>query len=682
MSDELDRAQKAFQKQSKIAPSSSARNAALQMAMKSFEEGNLKNTQGNEVELRLSKDSKNLLTHYLRKMSMFLTPSKLSVGLAGGVSLAAIALVINLQSSNFEPLSIGDGSDTVAETEMAVADKEIATSSDQIASVPRSKSDGIQNLTMAKRAPAPIAAKPSNGVTGELMQAPRMSQEMATGLAIAPAPSQQRIIAQDMIAPSNFEEGRDNFEKTDENPVKLVSEAPVSTFSVDVDTASYSFVRAALKRGTLPGKDTVRIEEMINYFSYDYAAPTDPSEPFSTTINIMPTPWNAETKLMQIGIKGYQPPLAEMPAANLVFLIDTSGSMHNANKLPLLRNSFKLLLSTLKPSDTISIVTYAGSAGTALEPTKVSNKAAILSALDNLMSGGGTAGAAGIERAYQLAESQMIKGGVNRVILATDGDFNVGITDPEVLKSYVEDKRETGITLSILGFGQGNYNDALMQTLAQNGNGNASYIDTLSEARKVLVEEVGGTLFTIAKDVKLQLEFNPATVSEYRLIGYETRQLNREDFNNDKVDAGDIGAGHTVTALYEFTPVGSDGKRIDDLRYQSGKPAIATAQSDEYAFMKIRYKQPDSETSQLLSTAITPAIAFNSVNEAPDYARFAAAVAGFGQLLRGGQYTGTYSYDDVTMLAQSARGDDPYNYRGEFLSLVQMAQTAELLKAQ
>ncbi|MCP4979369.1 MAG: VWA domain-containing protein, partial [Gammaproteobacteria bacterium] len=343
------------------------------------------------------------------------------------------------------------------------------------------------------------------------------------------------------------DQGRDKFTEITPNPTKLVREDPVSTFSVDVDTASYAFVRSSLNRGVLPQKNAVRIEELINYFDYAYKAPENRTEPFSTNVSIMPTPWNAQTKLMRIGIKGYDLPKTRSPHANLVFLIDTSGSMNSPDKLPLLRNSFKLLLASLKPDDTVAIVTYAGSAGTALEPTRVADKNKILSALDRLNSRGSTAGAEGIRRAYQLAEQQMDKNGVNRVILATDGDFNVGITNPEELKNFVERKRKSGVTLSVLGFGHGNYNDQLMQALAQNGNGNAAYIDTLSEARKVLVEQAGATLFTIAKDVKLQVEFNPAMVSEYRLIGYETRQLKREDFNNDKIDAGDIGAGHSVT---------------------------------------------------------------------------------------------------------------------------------------
>ena len=371
--------------------------------------------------------------------------------------------------------------------------------------------------------------------------------------------------------------GRDRFEEVEPNPVKLTSEEPVSTFSIDVDTASYAFVRRALNAGHLPQKNAVRIEELINYFDYDYPIPSDRESPFLPSVAVFPTPWNAETKLVRIGIKGLEIEPEERPRANLVFLLDVSGSMNMSDKLPLLKSAFRMLVENLDPDDSVAIVVYAGAAGTILEPTEVRNKGRILDALDRLSAGGSTAGGEGIRRAYALAEANFDTKGVNRVILATDGDFNVGIRDPEELKGFVERKRETGIFLSVLGFGQGNLNDLLMQKLAQNGNGNAAYIDTLSEARKVLVDEAGSTLFTIARDVKIQVEFNPIRVAEYRLIGYETRMLRREDFNNDLVDAGDVGAGHSVTALYEITPTGSEGRLIDDLRYGkkgSGERAV------------------------------------------------------------------------------------------------------------
>jgi Ca-activated chloride channel family protein len=392
----------------------------------------------------------------------------------------------------------------------------------------------------------------------------------------------------------------------------------------------------------------------------------------------MPTPWNAGTELIRIGIKGYALAEAEKPRSNLVFLIDSSGSMNAPDKLPLLVNSFRLLLDSLDPDDTVAIVVYAGSAGTVLEPTKVAESGKILAALDNLRAGGSTAGAEGIRQAYALAEQGFEKGGVNRVILATDGDFNVGITDIDELQGFVERKRETGVFLSVLGFGQGNLNDELMQTLAQNGNGQAAYIDTLSEARKALVEEAGSTLFPIAKDVKIQIEFNPAMVAEYRLIGYETRMLAREDFNNDKVDAGEIGSGHAVTALYEITPVGSQARLVDGLRYQP--TAEQEANPSEYGFLKIRYKAPDGDTSKLIETQITRADVVEPGEDRARETRFAAAVAGFGQLLRGGRYMGDFSYDDVAELAVGAKGDDPFGYRAEFVNLVRLAKASAALE--
>ena len=471
-------------------------------------------------------------------------------------------------------------------------------------------------------------------------------------------------------------QGRDRFEDVEPNRIKVTAEERVSTFSIDVDTASYAFTRGALMQGVLPPKDAVRIEELVNYFPYEYAPPIDRGTPFATHVNVMPTPWNDGTQLLRIGIKGYELKQTEKPRSNIVFLLDTSGSMNQANKLPLLKNAFRLLVQSLDADDTVSIVTYAGSAGIVLEPTKASEGNKILAALDRLSAGGSTAGGEGIRQAYRLAESSFDSDGVNRVILATDGDFNVGISDPEQLKDFVERKRETGVFLSVLGFGRGNYNDQLMQVLAQNGNGTAAYIDTLNEARKVLVEEAGSTLFPIAKDVKIQVEFNPATVSEYRLIGFETRILNREDFNNDRVDAGEIGSGHTVTALYEITPVGSDARRVDDLRYQQA--AAPEGPENEFGHLRIRYKQPDGDTSDLIERPVTRA----DLSEPDTDARFAAAVAAFGQILKGGRYTGQFSYEDVIELAVGAKGPDRFGYRAEFVNLVRMAKSAAALAPQ
>ena len=397
----------------------------------------------------------------------------------------------------------------------------------------------------------------------------------------------------------------------------------------------------------------------------------------------MPSPWNANNKLVHVAIKGYELKSAERPRANLVLLVDVSGSMSPADRLPLVKNAFAMLLDQLKPDDTIAIVTYASGSGIALEPTKASEKNKILSALDHLQSGGSTAGARGIQDAYRLAEAGFDKAAVNRIILATDGDFNVGVTNQDELKGLIERKRQSGIFLSILGVGQGNHNDALMQTLAQNGNGTAAYVDTLNEARKVLVDEASSTLFTIAKDVKVQIEWNPERVAEYRLIGYETRALKREDFNNDKVDAGDIGSGHTVTAIYEVTPVGAL-LQADALRYgKQAQPVEATppravpdAKSGELGFLKLRYKRPTEDASQLVTLAISEPATKASLAEVPAEARFSVAVAGFGQLLKGSTFTQSFSYDDVIALAQPARGDDPFGYRAEFLNLVRLAKSA------
>jgi Ca-activated chloride channel family protein len=493
-----------------------------------------------------------------------------------------------------------------------------------------------------------------------------------------PPPPAPGLYASQQWAPPYHDIGRDKFTSVDENPFKVVRETPVSTFSIDVDTASYSWVRASLNQNLLPQPASVRTEELVNYFPYDYAPPRSAENPFSTNVAVFPSPWSPGRKLVRIGIKGYSLARTTRPRANLVFLIDTSGSMNEPDKLPLVQQSLRLLVDELSPSDTVAIVTYAGYAGTALEPTLVRDKQKILNVIDSLGAGGSTAGAEGIRQAYALAETNLDPRGVNRVILATDGDFNVGITDQGELKGYIERERGKGVFLSVLGFGMGNYNDALMQTLAQNGNGAAAYIDTLSEARKTLVDEASSTLFPIAKDVKIQVEFNPATVSEYRLIGYETRALNRDDFDNDKVDAGDVGSGQSVTALYEIVPIGGP-RAIGDLRYGARGSAQSTSSASEFGFVKIRYKLPKSNTSRLISTAIDRLSEFPSFNQAPQDARFAAAVAGFSELLRGGKYSGSLSYDDILRMAAASRGKDEFGYRSEFVQLVRSAKSARTL---
>lgn len=468
---------------------------------------------------------------------------------------------------------------------------------------------------------------------------------------------------------------RENYLPYDHNGVNLVAEQPVSTFSIDVDTASYANVRRMLVReGRLPPSDAVRLEEMINYFNYSYDLPESTAQPFSINTEMAAAPWSPGHQLLQIGLKAYEPQLAQRPAANLVFLVDVSGSMQSPDKLGLVKRSLRLLVNRMTGQDHIALAVYAGAAGTVLESTPGSDKAKILAAIDGLEAGGSTHGSAGIELAYALAGQHYIDGGINRVIIASDGDMNVGTVDLSALKNLVERKRKTGISLTTLGFGSGNYNYALMEQLADVGNGNASYIDSLKEAQKVLVNELQSTLLTVASDVKIQIEFNPALVSEYRLIGYENRLLKREDFTNDKVDAGDIGAGHTVTALYEIVLTGSDGGRVPALRY-GDKPQHKRADTDELAFVKLRYKQPGQKHSVELTRTITSSAINASMDDSSDDLRFAASVAGFGQLLRGGTFLADWDYEDALVLARSARGEDPHGYRGEFVNLIELAQS-------
>jgi Ca-activated chloride channel family protein len=527
------------------------------------------------------------------------------------------------------------------------------------------------------------------------------NQGLKQGLASKSIRAESDIQAPDIISqPSYQQQGQDKFESIELNTIKLTSREPVSTFSIDVDTASYSFVRRQLNQGLLPQKDAVRIEEMINYFDYAYPLSSSSSRPFKPSIFVQPSPWNQGKKLIHIGIKGYDITPDQQPRSNLVLLLDVSGSMNSPDKLPLVKRAMGLLLDTLQPEDTVAIAVYAGAAGLVLEPTAAKEKQTILRALNRLNAGGSTAGGQGIKLAYQLAEANFSKDAVNRIILATDGDFNVGIRNSDELKGFVERKRDQGIFLSVLGFGQGNYNDQLMQALAQNGNGIAAYIDSVREAQKVLIDEATSMLFPIAKDVKIQLEFNPNRVSEYRLIGYETRHLNREDFNNDKVDAGDIGAGHTVTAIYEITPKQADiDSTFDPLRYPDNahknnhqKAAIkASAEkkvssdlvNQEYGFLKIRYKLPTEDKSTLMTHAIISnefSLDDLSSVELKTEADFASAVAGFAQLLKGGKYLTNYTYDDVINAALKSRGDDAFGYRAEFIQLVRSAKTAAAMQ--
>jgi len=516
------------------------------------------------------------------------------------------------------------------------------------------------SLALAKQAP-PVAKPP---VKEELeKRADRKISPSATA-PVAPAP---------MEIEDDPDHNTEQYSRIDDNPFKRTSADPLSTFSADVDTASYSNMRRFLRQGQLPPKDAIRIEELINYFHYDYPAPQK-ADPFSITTEVGASPWNAKLQLVRIGLKAPVIEDSQVPARNLVFLLDVSGSMMPANKLPLLKQAMGLLVETLRPQDKISIVVYAGASGTALAPTSGDQKDKIRSALFALEAGGSTNGAAGIQLAYDLADKTLLKGGINRVILCTDGDFNVGTTSEGDLTRLIEKERERGVFLTVLGFGMGNLKDSTMEKLADRGNGNYAYIDSLEEARKVLVKEAGATLVTVAKDVKLQVEFNPATVAGYRLIGYENRMLRHEDFNDDKKDAGDIGAGHSVTALYEIVPAGVDvpqGGKVDPLKYQT-KPATTTGAvaSGELLTVKVRYKAPDGKTSKLLSRVVKKGEepATSSVDM-----RWATAMAGLGMMLRDSAFRGQLTWKQVETLARGAVGKDAEGYRAEAIKLIEIA---------
>jgi Ca-activated chloride channel family protein len=479
----------------------------------------------------------------------------------------------------------------------------------------------------------------------------------------------------DAIAPEpdfNTEE----YDKIDDNPFKLVQNDPLSTFSIDVDTASYSNLRRFISEGRVPPKDAVRIEELINYFSYDYPQP-EGDRPFSITTEISNAPWNQKRKLVRVGLQGKKIDTENLPPNNLVFLLDVSGSMNYANKLPLIKSAFRLLVDELTEKDTVSIVVYAGAAGLVLPPTGGNEKDKILGAIEQLDAGGSTAGGEGIKLAYELAKRFYKSSGNNRVILATDGDFNVGTSSDAELVRLIENYRDEGIFLTVLGFGTGNFKDAKMEKLADKGNGNYAYIDSLLEAKKVLVTEMGATLLTIAKDVKIQVEFNPAKVQAYRLIGYENRLLAAQDFNDDKKDAGELGAGHSVTALYEVIPVGVETNvklpEFEDLRYQQNNTAPSANNSDELMLVKLRYKQPKGTVSQLIEQPVLDG-GLRFENASNDL-KFAAAVAQFGMILRDSEYKGNANFNDVLKLAKESKGVDLEGYRSEFIKMVETSQS-------
>jgi Ca-activated chloride channel family protein len=578
-------------------------------------------------------------------------------------------------------------------TNLVACDKPLDASS-QDASAKMASSPAAESAVPAVAAPADAAA-PASVEIGRTHE--EFASEAAEAKAMAEASALKAKTEADVDAkasvsgvypvvdgiavnqPALKDTNLENYAVIVPNAIKQTAQEPISTFSIDVDTGAYSNVRRILSSGQLPAKDVVRVEELINYFDYDYPLPKSTKQPFTVSTEIAPTPWNQKTKLLHIGIKGYEVPQNQLPAANLVFLIDVSGSMESPDKLELVKSALKLLSQQMSARDSIAIVVYAGNTGVLLEPTPANNLAKIHAAIDSLGAGGSTNGGAGITLAYDMAQRAFIKNGINRVILATDGDFNVGTVSFEALVNLVEEKRKTGISLTTLGVGSGNYNDKLMEQLADAGNGNHAYLDNLNEAQKVLVEQMSSTLLTIASDVKIQIEFNPEQVSEYRLIGYENRALKREDFSNDKVDAGEIGAGHSVTALYEIALKGEGGERLEAMRY-ADKKVKPSKNGKELAFLRLRYKTNPNENSQLLETPLLKSYISRNLEKTSNNFRFAAAVAGFGQLLRGGQYTENFSYDDVKRLAQGARGEDKFGYRAGFLNLIDLAKSLNSTK--
>ncbi|MCC4623687.1 VWA domain-containing protein [Xanthomonas campestris pv. nigromaculans] len=531
--------------------------------------------------------------------------------------------------------------------------------------------------------PPPPPSSPSSPSSPSVMPSPMPAASIALESFVAQRAPAAKLVAQrpmlDNLMPMPPilpapADNRETYQTLSDNQIVQTAANPVSTFSIDVDTGSYSNVRRFLSAGTLPPVDAVRVEELINYFRYDDPAPAD-GKPFAVRTELAPTPWNNDSLLLRVGVAGRAIATADLPPANLVLLVDVSGSMESPDKLPLLQSSLKLLVRQLRAKDRITLVTYAGNTAVVLPPTPGDQQGRIIEAIDTVQSGGSTAGASGIELAYKAAQQGYLRGGINRILLATDGDFNVGVTDFDQLKGMVAEKRRSGVALSTLGFGTGNYNDTLMEQLADAGDGAYAYIDSPLEARKVLTHELGATLATIARDVKIQVEFNPDTVKEYRLIGYENRALQREDFNNDQVDAGEIGAGHTVTALYEITP--TDGHAsVDPLRYATTTtaPRQQRAVDSELAHVKLRYKLPDAQRSQLLDTVVR-SDQRRALNATSDAFRFSAAVAGFGQRLRGGSQLRGWDYPQVRALAAGSLGSDRFGYRADFLRMVQQADT-------
>ena len=532
---------------------------------------------------------------------------------------------------------------------------------------------GTPNNTM----PAPVMPSADKSDVKGLIKESAVAEESATAPAGEPdvvpaAPEKPVEMKVEAEPPKQPEFNTEAYDYVQDNPFMLAQQNPLSTFSIDVDTASYSNMRRFLSQSMLPPKDSVRIEELVNYFTYDYQPPQN-DVPFATHIEIADCPWSIKHRLVRVALKGKEIPLDKRPLTNLVFLLDVSGSMADENKLPLLKRAFKLLVDQLGENDRVAIVVYAGASGLALPSTTGDHKETILAALENLAAGGSTNGGEGIELAYKTAMDHLIKGGVNRVILATDGDFNVGTTDQGSLLRTIEEKAKSGVFLTVLGFGMGNYKDSTLEKLADKGNGNYAYIDTYNEAKKVFIEQMSGTLITIAKDVKIQIEFNPAKVAAYRLLGYENRLLRAEDFKDDTKDAGEIGAGHTVTALYEIVPVGEklDIPGVDALKYQTA-PAPSAVQSDELLTLKLRYKDPTSDTSKPLEFPVKES--GTKLSQASADFKFAASVAAFGMILRDSKYKGNAGLDLVLEMASDGKGTDKSGYRAEFIELVRKAK--------
>lgn len=685
-------------------PAPERRAEALALAQRAFLENQFKSTQEKAGEGRLLVSARQRALAYFRETFMNRKLLMRGTALTGVLSLAVLAFFsIEFGARTSSPYATVNSVKSSAEMSGQLTDSvsnvqdtasiSIVNPLEKIGALARREADkkeaqATSGAAVSHSAPpvAEMLARPAESVPMAAPVSPPMpgyvvhDYEQQKGFNGAVADG-----ASDMSVSRSFG-GGDRFATNSDQPMTDVTTAPVSTFSSDVDTASYTVARRLLRMGTLPPAESVRTEEMLNYFRYSYPAAESRDKPFAPFVSVYPTPWNAQTQLVQIGINGYQLPAAERKPVNLVFLIDVSGSMSSEDKLPLAKTALSQMVDRLSPTDTISIVTYAGSDSVVLPPTSMDEKEKIQQAIASLGAGGGTAGAAGLKTAYDLARQSFKQGGVNRVLLATDGDFNIGISDPAELTRFIASERQSGVMLSVLGFGIGNYNDTLMQQLAQNGNGVASYIDNISEANKVLGEQINGTLFTIAKDVKFQVEFNPAEVKSYRLLGYETRQLRREDFNNDKVDAGDVGAGMQVTAIYEIVPaVVAPAVPAGELRYgtrlEEGSDKIRPQSGQgnaEIANLRIRYKLPESDTSKLIERPVVASDRVDNLMNAPADARFAAAVAGFSRLLRHSSGMSGFGFADVLKLADGARtmqdsAAAPDESRAEFLELVRLA---------